>query len=152
MKLPFLLANAQILPPFLCAPDSSPPALLRTLYTWFSFLDPNLSWKHISPIKKKKKKKKLHYSIQTQPSTPGTCLFSQLSWELPIFTVTNHLHLATFPGYFSLAFDTVNLFPSLKDTPLSGCVIRHSRGYSFFGYHTLSDIEILDFLKFGPRL
>lgn len=131
------------------------PALLPS---WELCTLDSLSWTQIYHgnisllLRKKKKKKKLHYSIQTQPSTPGTCLFSQLSWELPIFTVTNHLHLATFPGYFSLAFDTVNLFPSLKDTPLSGCVIRHSRGYSFFGYHTLSDIEILDFLKFGPRL
>ena len=124
------LANAQILPPLLYAPDSSSPALLRTLCTWFSFLDLNLPWKYISPIKKKKKN--LHYSIQTQPSTPGICLFSQFSWELPIFTVTNHLHVATFPGYFSLAFDTVNLFPSLKDTPLSGWLCDNAFTWLFF--------------------
>ena len=47
------LANAQILPPLLYAPGSSSPALLRTLCTWFSFLDLNLPWKYISPIKKK---------------------------------------------------------------------------------------------------
>ena len=131
-----------------------PSSVLQTpalLPSWELCTLDSLSWTqiyhgNISLLLKKRKTPLLY-----QYSTLNT---RDLPFQ-PVFLRAASLHChqpppcCSIPWLFSLAFDTVNLFPSLKDTPLSGCVIMHSPGYSFFGYQYLSDIEILDFLEEG---
>lgn len=64
---------------------------------------------------------------------------SAAPWLCAVLTtalkITNNFCDAKFPGYFSPASDTVDLFPSLKPTPLSALmIIMHSPRYSFLTF------------------